>query len=236
MKFTFALNGEEKDFDVPANTTLLSLLRNQANCFSVKHGCETGECGACAVIVDGRIVNSCILLAGQADEREVITLEGIPWVMDALNAATPMADGSPAEVENLPIQPDPSEHLNVNESRSSFQNPAAFSIEEHPSAYESLHPLQQAFVDAHAIQCGYCTPGMILSGLALFAEKGLIDLPSIKRKTRAASGRRKSDSKGQVLSEQEIRDALAGNLCRCTGYVKPVDAVLRAAEKLISER
>jgi aerobic-type carbon monoxide dehydrogenase small subunit (CoxS/CutS family) len=234
MKLTIALNGEEREFDVPANTTLLSLLRGQANCFSVKHGCETGECGACAVIVDGRIVNACILLAAQADEREVITLEGIPWILATLNAVTPHVERPPTAGADPAIQPNPSEP--PTESRSSFQNPAAFSREEHPSAYELLHPVQQAFVDTHAIQCGYCTPGMILSSLALFAEKGFINLPSIKRKTRVRSGRRKSGSKGPLLSEQEIRDALAGNLCRCTGYVKPVDAVLKAAEKLITER
>ncbi|MGB7623612.1 MAG: (2Fe-2S)-binding protein [Terriglobia bacterium] len=234
MKMTIALNGEEREFDVPANTTLLSLLRDQANCFSVKHGCETGECGACAVIFDGRIVNACILLAAQADEREVITLEGIPWIMATLNSVTPNVERAPTAGADATLQPNSSEP--PTESRSSFQNPAAFSREEHPSAYELLHPVQQAFVDTHAIQCGYCTPGMILSSLSLLAEKGFINLPSIKRKTRARSGRRKSGSKGPLLNEQEIRDALAGNLCRCTGYVKPVDAVLQAAEKLITER
>ncbi|MBZ5534622.1 MAG: (2Fe-2S)-binding protein [Acidobacteriia bacterium] len=233
MKLSVALNAEQREFDVPANTTLLSLLREEAGCFSVKHGCETGDCGACAVIVDGRIVNACILLAAQVDEREVITVEGIPWVMASMSGA--------AQHNELPEASDVEGGAGHNSSdsnaasKSSFQNPEAFSREEHPSTYELLHPLQQAFVDAHAIQCGYCTPGMILSSLALFAEKGLIELPSIKRKTRVTPVRRKPGIKKLPPSEQEVREALAGNLCRCTGYLKPVEAVLRAAEELVSE-
>lgn len=232
MKLSVALNGEQRVFDVPANTTLLSLLREEAACFSVKHGCETGDCGACAVIVDGRIVNACILLAAQVDEREVITLEGIPWVMASTDGVTREDEPSEAKEGDPGVGYDSPDALSA--SRSSFQNPAAFSREEHPTPYESLHPIQQAFVDAHAIQCGYCTPGMILSTLVLFAEKGLIELPSIKRKMRGSSERRKPGTKKRLPSEQEVREALAGNLCRCTGYIKPVDAVLRAAEKLVS--
>jgi aerobic-type carbon monoxide dehydrogenase small subunit (CoxS/CutS family) len=230
MKLSITLNGELKQFDVPTNTSLLSLLRNEAGCFSVKHGCETGECGACAVIVDGKVVNSCLLLAAQADEREVVTLEGVPSVLPKPGSglegvATDATGGSENAMEKKKAKITAA-------SRSSFQNPAAFSVEEHPSEYELLHPIQQAFVDTHAIQCGYCTPGMILSTVALFAKKGLMELPSLKRKAK----RKKLKVKALKVSESEIREALAGNLCRCTGYVKPVEAVKQAAEKLGAER
>ncbi|MBZ5551121.1 MAG: (2Fe-2S)-binding protein [Acidobacteriia bacterium] len=234
MKLSVALNGEQREFDVPANTSLLSLLREEAGCFSVKHGCETGDCGACAVIVDGKVVNTCILLAAQVDEREVITLEGVPWVKASMNDTSRPDEPSEAQEAGPEAGHKPSDSSAA--SRSSFQNPAAFSREEYPSAFESLHPLQQAFVDAHAIQCGYCTPGMILSSLALFVEKGLIDLPSIKRKTKVTPVKRKPGIKRRPPTEQEVREALAGNLCRCTGYFKPVEAVLRAAEKLVLEQ
>jgi aerobic-type carbon monoxide dehydrogenase small subunit (CoxS/CutS family) len=118
----------------------------------VKHGCETGECGACAVLLDGRPVVSCLTLAARADGREVLTVEGL---------------GAP----------------------------------------EALHSVQEAFVATGAIQCGYCTPAMEICSKAL--------LDALRRP-----------------SDDEIRDALAGCLCRCTGYVKPVEAVRRAAERL----
>lgn len=224
MKLSIILNGEPRQFDVPANTTLLSLLRTEAGCFSVKHGCETGECGACCVILDGRVVNACTHLAAQADEREVVTLEGIAGLLGPVKAAEE-------------IEPTASSAKGIGSgeakstSLSAFQNAGAFSRESHPSDYDRLHPIQQAFVDTHAIQCGYCTPGMILSTVALFAEKGLIELPSArpKRKPKRVVKRK---LKSPPVSEQEIREALAGNLCRCTGYVKPVEAVQKAAERL----
>lgn len=230
MKLSITLNGDQRFFDVPANTTLLSLLRNEAGCFSVKHGCETGECGACAVIVDGKVVNSCIQLAAQVDEREVITLEGLSSIFKNLpNLSNQSAKFSVmrSDVSEKKSGASPSSAL-----RTSFQNPAAFSIEEHPSEYDTLHPIQQAFVDTHAIQCGYCTPGMILSAVALFAEKGLVDLPSARRRMKPNGPKKRRKSKVWLPTEEEIRDALAGNLCRCTGYVKPVEAVKQAAEKL----
>lgn len=210
MKISIKLNGEKKQFDVAANMPLLSLLRNEAGCFSVKHGCETGECGACCVLVGGKVVNACILLAAQVDQREIVTLEGLGT--------------QAAKVESIKATLPPLEAV---ANRSSFQNPDAFSADVTASDYEALHPVQRAFVDTHAIQCGYCTPGMILSTVALFAEKGLIELPHSmsKRKSRKA--------KSSPPSNEEIRDALAGNLCRCTGYVKPVEAVKEAAKKLI---
>jgi aerobic-type carbon monoxide dehydrogenase small subunit (CoxS/CutS family) len=149
------LNGQRRHLAVEARTTLMQALRD-AGCQSVKHGCETGECGACAVLVDGRPLNSCITLALQAQGRRVTTVEGL---------------GTP----------------------------------------DALHPLQQAFVDTGAVQCGYCTPAMEL------CAKALLDATP-------------------APSETEVREALAGCLCRCTGYVKPVQAVLQAAQALRDER
>ena len=148
MKVQVQVNEVQLTREVPPNETLLDFLRKQGF-FSVKHGCETGECGACAVLLDGKAVNSCILLAAQAHSHSVTTLE-------ALGSA------------------------------------------------DRLHPIQQAFLDAGAIQCGYCTPAMILAAKALLDEN-------------------------PDPNESEVRDALAGTLCRCTGYVKPVEAVLEAA-------
>ena len=142
-------NGERRKAHAEARTTLLDLLREQG-LRGVKHGCETGECGACTVLLDGRPVLACLTLALRAEGRQVQTVEGL---------------GTP----------------------------------------DALHPVQQAFVDTGAIQCGYCTPAMELCAKAL--------LEAVPRPT-----------------EDEVRDALAGCLCRCTGYVKPVEAVLRAAE------
>jgi aerobic-type carbon monoxide dehydrogenase small subunit (CoxS/CutS family)/CO/xanthine dehydrogenase FAD-binding subunit len=142
------INGVLRHADVDARTTLLDLVRRMG-LWGVKHGCETGECGACAVLLDGRPVTSCLVPALRAQGRAVQTVEGL---------------GTP----------------------------------------DALHPVQQAFVDTGAIQCGYCTPAMEL------CAKALLDaFPD--------------------PSEDEVRDALAGCLCRCTGYVKPVQAVLQAA-------
>ena len=150
-RIELVVNGEARHFEAEARTSLLELLRREGYC-GVKHGCETGECGACAVLLDGRPVNSCLTLALRAHGRSVTTVEGL---------------GSP----------------------------------------DRLHPVQAAFVETGAIQCGYCTPAMEL------CAKALLDaIPD--------------------PSEAEARDALAGCLCRCTGYVKPVEAVIRAARLL----
>jgi putative selenate reductase molybdopterin-binding subunit len=163
MNISFTLNGKTVSFEADPAETLLSLLRRQG-VFGVKHGCETGECGACAVLIDGRPVNSCVHLAAQASGHSIETIE---------------------------------------------------SIGEHPEqgwrSTAGLHPLQQAFVESGAIQCGYCTPAMIL------AAKQLLDrIPD--------------------PSEEQVRDALSGVICRCTGYVKPVQAVLRAAAVMRGEQ
>ena len=142
------INGALRHVQVDARTTLLDLLRG-TGVWGVKHGCETGECGACAVLLDGRPVPSCLVLAQRAQGRAVMTVEGL---------------GTP----------------------------------------DTLHPVQQAFVETGAVQCGYCTPAMEL------CAKALLDaFPD--------------------PTEDEVKDALAGCLCRCTGYVKPVQAVLQAA-------
>lgn len=147
-RIELTLNGETRRPHVEARTTLLEALRG-SGLWGVKHGCETGECGACTVLVDGRPVVSCLMLALRVQGRSVQTVEGL---------------GTP----------------------------------------DALHPVQRAFVDTGAVQCGFCTPAMEL------CAKALLDaLPD--------------------PTEGEIREALAGCLCRCTGYVKPVEAVQRAA-------
>ena len=154
MQIRLNINGREKTLEVEASESLLRTLRRNGY-FGVKHGCETGECGACTVLLDGRPVPSCVVLASQAAGRNVTTIEGI-------------------------------------------------------GTRGNLHPLQQAFVETGAIQCGYCTPAMIL------AAKALLDA-------------------NRAPSENEVRAALSGVLCRCTGYVKPVQAVLLAAARMRGE-
>lgn len=144
------VNGELVESAVEPNQTLLQFLREGLELTGTKHGCGLGDCGACTVILDGKPVNSCLVLAVQANGREVLTIEGL------------------AENGNL-------------------------------------HPIQQAFVDKGAIQCGFCTPGMILSAKTLLDEN-------------------------PKPSEHEIRTAISGNLCRCTGYQKIVEAVQEAAK------
>ncbi len=162
MELTLRVNGLDLDLEVPAGASLLAALRS-AGFFGVKHGCETGECGACTVLLDGKPVNSCVMLAAQAEGHTLETIEGIG---------------------------------------------------EHPEqgwkTTAGLHPLQQAFVETGAIQCGYCTPAQVL------AAKQLLD-------------------RNPNPSEAEVRTALSGVLCRCTGYLKPVQAVLRAAAVLRGE-
>lgn len=149
MEITLTINDKEDRFSVQPGETLLELLRRQ-RFLGVKQGCEDGSCGVCTVLVDGRAVHSCIMLAAQADGRSITTIEGL-------------------------------------------------------GTRDALHPLQAAFVEKSAIQCGYCTPGMILSLKALLDEN-------------------------PQPTADEIRDALSGVLCRCTGYLKPVEAALKVAE------
>jgi putative selenate reductase molybdopterin-binding subunit len=163
MRLRLTLNGHRVAATIAPEATLLEVLRGEFGVFGVKHGCETGECGACTVLLDGEPVNSCVLLAAQADGKEVTTIE---------------------------------------------------SIGQHPEQgwrlTSGLDPLQLAFVETGAIQCGYCTPAMILAARALLAEDPEPD-------------------------DEDVREALSGVLCRCTGYLKPVQAVLRAAAVLRGE-
>ncbi|HEY3345299.1 MAG TPA: (2Fe-2S)-binding protein [Anaerolineaceae bacterium] len=150
MKTEFFLNGEKVNVEAPADLPLLNLLRDVLGLTGTKCGCEIGECGACSVILDGRLVNSCLTLAAQVDGRRLVTIEGLH-----------APDGGPND-------------------------------------------LQQAFIDCGAVQCGYCTPGMLLAGEALLA-------------------------KNHQPTRLEIREAIAGNLCRCTGYQQIVDAIQATA-------
>jgi len=145
----FTLNGHPVRAEVESHRTLLWLLREHFYLTGTKEGCGVGECGACTVLLDGRAVNACLVLAGKVQGREVLTVEGL---------------GGP----------------------------------------EALHPLQEQFVAKGAVQCGFCTPGMLLSAKALLDEN-------------------------PWPTREEIRVALSGNLCRCTGYNQIVDAVHAAA-------
>jgi aerobic-type carbon monoxide dehydrogenase small subunit (CoxS/CutS family) len=143
------VNGEQVEYDVEARRLLVHFIRDDLDLTGTHVGCDTGNCGACSVLVNGRLVKSCMLLAIQADGATIETVESLS------------ADGE-------------------------------------------LTPLQQAFSDHHALQCGYCTPGMLMSATAL-----LRDEPS--------------------PSEQQIRKAIQGNICRCTGYVNIVKAIQAAS-------
>jgi xanthine dehydrogenase iron-sulfur cluster and FAD-binding subunit A len=148
---TTTLNGRVEKLRLPANRTLLEVLRDDLGLTGTKCGCEIGECGACTVLLDGEPVNSCLVLAPQIDGREVVTVEGMAQ------------DGK-------------------------------------------LHPLQESFLDHDAVHCGFCTPGMLLSAKAL-----------LDRNPRP--------------TEIEIRTAISGNLCRCTGYLQIVQAIEKAAAR-----
>lgn len=149
---TFTVNDIGYEVAVAPNKTLTQVLRDELNLLGTKEGCGVGDCGACTVIMDGKPVNSCLVLAVQADGSTIKTIEGV-------------ATG------------------------------------------DSLHPVQETFVEMGAIQCGFCTPGMILSATSLL-------------------------EKTPHPTEQEVRQALSGNLCRCTGYQKIVEAVQEASRRM----
>jgi len=150
-KIRFTINREVKEIEVEPNRTLLKMLREDLDLIGAKEGCGAGECGACTVLVDNKPVNSCLMLAVEADGKKIITIEGLS---DGIN----------------------------------------------------LDPLQKSFIKHNALQCGYCTPGMIISARALL-------------------------DRNNNPSEEDIKEALAGNLCRCTGYQRVIDAVLDVAGK-----
>jgi len=152
IKLNFVLNGESKEITTKSNKRLLDLLREDLGLYGTKEGCSIGECGACTVIMDGKAVNSCMVLAGQIDDTEIITIEGLG---DSNN----------------------------------------------------LHPLQKNFLKQGGVQCGFCTPGMLMSAYALLLEN-----PS--------------------PNEEEIKEAIEGNLCRCTGYKQIIEAIQKTAKEL----
>ncbi len=149
-KICFTINGEVKEIEVEPNKTLLKMLREDLDLTGTKEGCGAGECGACTVLVDNKAVNSCLMLAVEANGKEILTIEGLS---DGIN----------------------------------------------------LDSIQESFLKHNAIQCGYCTPGMILSAKALL------------RKT-------------PDPDPEDIRYEMAGNLCRCTGYKKIMEAIIEAGQ------
>ena len=155
MRIHLTVNGTERVWDVAPGDTLLDVLRREGF-VGVKKGCGTGDCGACTILLNGRAVNACLLLAVKAEGGAIVTIEGV-------------AQGG------------------------------------------RLHPVQEAFLEAGAVQCGYCTPGMVLSAVSLLSHN-------------------------PDPSEAEIREAISGNLCRCTGYVKQIAAIERAAARMRESR
>ena len=157
-KIKIKLTVNERDYvvEVKPHWTLLDVIRDQIGLTGTKYGCGTGECGACTVLMDRKLAPSCLVLAAQAEGKEIVTIEGL-------------------------------------------------------SNGDKLHPLQKAFIEHGAIQCGYCISGMILSA------KALLD-------------------RNSNPTEEEVRYAIDGNLCRCTGYVKQVEAILAAAEEMKKQK
>jgi len=152
MHVTVTLNGADVTYDVEPRTLLVHYIRDAAGLKGTNVGCDTTSCGACTVLLDGRSVKSCTVLAAQADGSSVTTIEGLAE-----------ADGT-------------------------------------------MHPVQKAFHEHHGLQCGYCTPGMVMAIVSLIAERG-----------------------DHELTETDIRQGLEGNLCRCTGYHNIVEAAMAAA-------
>ncbi|MGH7872529.1 MAG: (2Fe-2S)-binding protein [Candidatus Binatia bacterium] len=152
----FTLNGTRVSREVPNHRLLLDLLRDEIGVTGTKEGCGTGDCGACTVFLNGKPINSCLVLSGELDGADIVTIEG------------------------LKIGPE-------------------------------LHPIQKAFIQDGGAQCGYCTPGMLMMSKALLDEN-------------------------KNPTEDEIRYALSGNLCRCTGYAKIIQAVQDAAAELRAKR
>jgi len=148
----FSVNGKNYELSVTPRRTLLEVIREELGLTGTKEGCGLGECGACTVIMDGKTVNSCLVLATEADGKQIATIEGV-------------ANG------------------------------------------DKLHPLQQAFIDHGGFQCGFCTPGMIMSA------KALLDA-------------------NPKPTEDEIKKGISGNFCRCTGYTKIIESIKAAAEDM----
>ena len=152
MNVSIVVNGERHEAPVWEGESLLFALRERFGLPGAKNACEQGECGSCSVLLDGKLVCACLVLAAQADGHDVLTVEGLA------------TDGA-------------------------------------------LHPVQEAFVEAGAVQCGFCTPGLVVAAAELLRQN-------------------------PDPSDDEVREALSGNLCRCTGYAKIFDAVRLAAERI----
>lgn len=152
----FSLNGREEQRSIPSHRTLLEMLREDFQLTGAKEGCGNGECGACSVVVDGEIVNACLMLAAEVEGKHILTVEGL-------------------------------------------------------RQGDRLHPVQQAFVENSGMQCGFCTPGFVLSAKVLLEQN-----PNPTR--------------------EQIREALLGNFCRCSGYTKIIESVEAAARALQGAR
>jgi carbon-monoxide dehydrogenase small subunit len=169
------VNGRATDTEVAPTTLLVDLIRGPLQLTGTHVGCDTAQCGACTVLVDGQPVKSCSVLALQVQGRQVTTVEGLPGLA-ALTAYAPPASGATAG------------------TATSGPGPSA-----------ALHPLQEAFMNCHGLQCGFCTPGMLMAAAGLLAHT-------------------------PDPTDAQIVHALEGNLCRCTGYVNIVAAVREAAQ------
>jgi carbon-monoxide dehydrogenase small subunit len=149
----FSINGTAREIQVESRRTLLQVIREDLGLTGTKRGCEIGECGVCSVMMNGKVVNSCLVLAVEANGKDILTIEGLRKGL-------------------------------------------------------ILHPLQKSFIDHGAIQCGYCTPGMILSAKALLDEN-------------------------PFPTEDQIKKGIEGNLCRCTGYIKIIKAIMAVSKKTL---
>lgn len=184
MRVSFTVNGRRHQADdVWEGESLLHVLRERMGLPGSKNACEQGECGSCTVRLDGVPVCSCLVAAGQAEGREIVTVEGLAGLHGRRSPARTEGAGSPQAGDRRP-------------------GPAG----QEPRDGGGLAPIQQAFIDAGAVQCGFCTPGLLVAADAL-----------LERDPRP--------------SDADIREALSGNLCRCTGYEKIMDAVRLAAAR-----
>jgi carbon-monoxide dehydrogenase small subunit len=196
------VNGRTYTRTVEPRLLLVDFLRDELGLTGTHIGCDTTSCGACTVHLDGRAVKSCTLFAVQADDRAVRTVEGLAPAPSTLG-------GRPRSASDVTSSPHPGGESGVG-GVSLALPPAPGSGEGAPLAAGALHPLQQAFHESHALQCGYCTPGMLMSALYLL-------------------------ERNPAPTRDEIKRAIAGNLCRCTGYQFIVDAIALAAARLRGE-